>query len=131
MPVLAPGNTKNRVMMMMVPGGRMRLIANTATIAKFIDVLGNQLDRPVVDMTGLKGTYDITLDFAQDMAAMRAKMAAMGAAPPPGMMPDSADPAGPTIFSALTEQLGLRLEARKGPVDLIIVEGVQKTPTEN
>jgi uncharacterized protein (TIGR03435 family) len=131
MPRLSPGNAKGRTMVMMVPGGRMRLIVNTANMVKFSDILANQLDRPVVDMTGLKGTYDITLDFAQDAALMRAKMAAMGAAPPPGLAPDAGESNGPTIFSALTEQLGLRLEARKGPVDLLIVESVQKMPTEN
>src|SRR5204863_4598689 len=87
-----------------------------------LNVLANQLDRPVMDMTGLSGRYDITLDFAIDPSIMQAKMAAMGGGPPPGTdSPDGAaqDPSGgATIFSALKEQLGVRLEARKGPVDL-------------
>ena len=89
-----------------------------------------------MDMTGLSGRYDITLDFAIDPSIMQAKMAAMGGGPPP---PGTASPEGSaqdpsgaaTIFSALTEQLGLRLEARKGPVDLLVIDSVQKTPTEN
>jgi uncharacterized protein (TIGR03435 family) len=139
MPV--PNVRRGGTAMMMAPGGRLRMVSNGVTMGKFIDSLANQLDRPVVDMTALTGTYDITLDFAQDPAIMQARMAAMGiVAPPPGMGPDSggagrggstdADPAA-TIFSALPEQLGLRLEARKGPVDLLIVDNVEKTPTEN
>jgi uncharacterized protein (TIGR03435 family) len=124
--------------MMMAPGGRMRMVANGATMAKLIDALGMQLDRPIVDMTGLKGTYDITLEFAQDPAMMRAKMAAMGVAMPPGPGPEaggasaSADADAPaTIFSALPDQLGLRLEARKGPVELLVIDSADKTPTDN
>jgi uncharacterized protein (TIGR03435 family) len=135
---LPPGVARGGALMMMAPGGRMRMIVNGATIAKFLDALANQLDRPAVDMTGLTGTYDITLDFAPDPSIMQARMGAMGG-PPPGVGPngpgpggDSAD-AGPaaTVFSALPDQLGLRLEARKGPVDLLVIDSVQKTPTEN
>ena len=127
--------------MMMAPGGRMRMVANKSNIAKFADTLGMQLDRPVVDMTGLQGSYDITLDFAPDPAIMQARMAAAGVGPPPGggPGPDGAGPGGgttdpggaATIFSALPDQLGLRLEARKGPVDELVIDSAQKTPTEN
>jgi uncharacterized protein (TIGR03435 family) len=141
MPQLPPGTPKGTPMIigegqMIAPGGKIRMIRNGATIGQFLDVLANQLDRPVRDMTGLSGTYDITLDFAVDPSIMQAKMAAMGGGPPPPEMasPEGAtqDPSGAaTIFSALTEQLGLRLEARKGPVDLLVIDSVQKTPTEN
>ena len=140
-PQLPPGTPKGTPMIigegqMIAPGGKIRMISNGATIGRFLDVLANQLDRPVTDMTGLSGTYDITLDFAVDPSIMQAKMAAMGGGPPPaGMAPPEGaaqDPTGgATLFSALTEQLGLRLEARKGPVDLLVIDNVQKTPTEN
>ena len=59
----------------------------------------------------------------------------MGGGPAPGMAPPEGaaqDPGGAgTIFSALKEQLGLRLEARNGPVDVLVVDSVQKIPTEN
>ena len=63
-------------------------------------------------------------------------MAATGGGPPPPGTdsPKGAaqDPSGAgTIFSALKEQLGLRLEARKGPVDLLVIDSVRKTPREN
>ena len=133
MPEIPAGGPKGRMMIMMVPGGRMKMNVSGTTIAKFTDALAMQLDRPVVDMTGLTAEYDIVLDFAPDMGAMQAKMAAMGAGPPPpGMVPDANDPNGAaTIFSALQDQLGLRLEARKGPVDLLVIDSFEKTPTEN
>jgi uncharacterized protein (TIGR03435 family) len=130
----APGTVPGGMTMMIAPGGKMRMAATGTTIAKFLDALGMQLDRPIIDATGLTGKYDITLDFAPDPAILQAKMAAMGVAPPPGLVQDSGtqDPNGAaTIFSALPDQLGLRLEARKGPVDLLVVDSVQKTPTEN
>jgi uncharacterized protein (TIGR03435 family) len=140
-PQLPPGTPKGTPMIigegqMMAPGGKIRMIANGVTIGEFVNRLARQLDRPVMDMTGLGGKYDITLDFAIDPSIMQARMAAMGGGPPPlgTDSPEGAaqDPSGPaTIFSALKEQLGLRLEARKGPVDLLVIDSVQKTPTEN
>lgn len=137
-PAHEPGHVRGGMTMMIAPGGRMRMVAAGTTIAKLVDALAMQLDRPIVDMTGLTGTYDITLEFAPDPAIMQAKMAAMGMPPPPPP-PDGAGPAaspadsGPlaTIFTALPEQLGLRLEARKGPVELLVVDSVEKTPAEN
>ena len=65
MPQLPPGTPRGTPMMigegqMIAPGGKIRMISNGTTIGKFLDVLANQLDRPVTDMTGLSGTYDIT-----------------------------------------------------------------------
>ena len=140
-PQLPPGTPKGTPMIigegqMMAPGGKIRMISNGVTIGEFVNRLARQLDRPVMDMTGLSGTYDIILDFGIDPSIMQARMAAMGGGPPPPgtASPEGAaqDPSGaPTMFSALTEQLGLRLEARKGPVDLLVIDSVQKTPTEN
>jgi len=140
-PQLPPGTPKGTPMIigegqMMAPGGKTRMISNGVTIAEFVNRLARQLDRPVMDMTGLGGRYDIILDFAIDPSIMQARMAAMGGGPPlQGTdSPESTaqDPSGAaTIFSALKEQLGLRLEARKGPVDLLVIDSVQKTPTEN
>jgi bla regulator protein BlaR1 len=71
-----------------------------------------QTDRPVLDRTGLKGVFNFTLDFATDDAA-------------------SADgTAGPSIFTAVQEQLGLKLEATKGPVEIIVIDHVEK-PSDN
>jgi uncharacterized protein (TIGR03435 family) len=74
------------------------------------------LGRTVVDKTGLEGTYDIALTFAPDTDAVPA--------PPPSGTPT--DPSGPSLFTALQEQLGLKLQAGKGPVEVIVVDAVQK-----
>jgi len=140
-PQLPPGTPKGTPMIigegqMIAPGGKIRMISNGVTIGEFVNRLANQLDRPVMDMTGLSGQYDITLDFAIDPSIMQARMAAMGGGPPStgADSPEAAaqDPIGAaTMFSALKEQLGLRLEARKGPVDVLVIDSMQKTPTEN
>ena len=119
------------MMITMGPAG-FRMQGARATMAQLSDILSEQLGRPVVDMTGLAAEYDYTLDFSPEgLAAMRG-MPMMGP-PPPGAVTEGgrqSEP-GPSIFSALQEQLGLRLESRKGPVDLIVVDSAEKTPTEN
>jgi bla regulator protein BlaR1 len=87
--------------------------------------LGQQLretqlmDRPVVDQTGLKGFFDFKLTYAPDFS---------GRTGPNGEPPPSFD--GPNLFQALKEQLGLKLESTKGPVEVFIIDHVEK-PSEN
>ncbi|HEY4089770.1 MAG TPA: TIGR03435 family protein [Bryobacteraceae bacterium] len=110
-----PGAQPKR-MMTMNEGGRMKMDLKGATMSAIVDMLGLQLDRPVIDMTGLTGSYDVLMEFA----------------PLPSPAATAPDPnSAPTIFSALTEQLGLKLEARKGPVETVVVDSMEKTPTEN
>ena len=71
-----------------------------------------KLGRPVVDMTGIKGAYDFTLKWSSD-AAMAEGLA------------------GPSIFTALEEQLGLRLEARKTAFSIVVIDHMDRTPTGN
>ncbi len=137
-PAAAPPATPRGAMRMMFNNGRMKMVSGGQTMARFVDMLGTQVDRPVLDMTGLKGKYDISLEFAPDMALMQSKMAALGAPPPgPGAgrgSPDADSPDGqnaPGIFTALQEQLGLRLDPSKGPVDILVIDGAEKTPTAN
>src|SRR5450759_2140572 len=136
MPQLPAGMGKNGMMMMMT-NGRMRLVANRQPITALTVMLSNQLGRPVVDATELKAKYDFNLDFAPD-----GMNGPMGMMPPPPPQPDGAagggapmasapDPGGPAIFTALQEQLGLKLEQRKGPVDLLVIDRLEKVPTEN
>jgi uncharacterized protein (TIGR03435 family) len=141
-PVVTKGNqtpgppvVPRGAMRMMMNSSRMKMAADGLTMARFVDMLGMQVDRPVIDMTGLKGKYDISLEFAPDMALMQGKMAALGPPPPgAGGGPDAGTPDGqnaPGIFTALQEQLGLKLDPRKGPVDLLVVDSAEKTPTAN
>ena len=136
MPQLPASAGKNGMMTMMT-NGRLRAVGNRQPVGALTELLGNVLGVPVVDNTGLKANYDFTLDFAPDSAS--GPMGAMSPPPPqhdggPGSgaaMASAPDLSGPSIFTALQEQLGLKLEQRKGPVDLLVIDRVEKVPTEN
>ena len=89
-------------------------------------VLSQTLGRTVVDRTGLTGNYDYKLDWTPDDAAPQMAKAAG----PDQVGGTSPDPAGPSLFTAVQEQLGLRLEATKGPVDVVVVDQLEQ-PTAN
>jgi uncharacterized protein (TIGR03435 family) len=90
--------------------GRGRITAKEVPIARLADVLFGEVGRPVFDMTGLAGNYSFVVYFAPE---------------------GSADTSEASIFAALQEQIGLRLEARKGPVELLVIDHAEKIPTEN
>jgi bla regulator protein blaR1 len=92
-----------------------------ATLSQLARSLSNMLDRTVLDRTGLTGTFDATLKFTPDQSTP-------GFAEKAKYIP-SIDPNGPSIFTALQEQLGLKLDAAKGQLDLLhIVSADQPTP---
>jgi uncharacterized protein (TIGR03435 family) len=108
------------------------LEARGATLSSFAGMLSNMLDRPVLDMTGIEGNYDLALDVApEDMVGMRrmTQMAGMPHAAADNSPAPEAAPA-PSIFTAI-QQLGLKLDPRKVPTDHIIVDSMEKVPTEN
>ena len=140
MPQLPSGMGKNMITMMMMNehgGMRTRMVGKGQPISALLEPLRNQLGRPVVDATGLKAKYDITLDYTPD--GLSGPMGMMPPPPPPhdgvpgGGPPMGSAPemGGPSIFTALQEQLGLKLEQRKGPVDLLVIDRLEKVPTEN
>jgi bla regulator protein blaR1 len=94
-------------------GGR-RLTAQHISLAQFANLLS--LDRPVVDRTGLAGNFDITLTWAPDA---------------PAAAPNADEASDATIFTAVREQLGLRLQAAKEPLEVLVIDHAEKTPTEN
>ena len=107
--------------------GRGLLEGQQMTMSMLADQLSNLAGRTVLDKTGLTGSYDVKLEFTpDDSQAAMAKGAGDGkeGGPPPP------DPNGPSLFAALQEQLGLRLEAQKGPVTVYVIDRVDK-PTEN
>ncbi len=130
-PVMPKGG---RGMMMMINNGRLRLAANDQPVSALADMLSNQLGRPVVDQTGLTGKYDIALEFQpEEGSMMRGPMGAMPPPPPPSGGGDSSSDAAapPNLFTAVQEQLGLKLEPKKGPVDILVIDHIEKAPTEN
>jgi uncharacterized protein (TIGR03435 family) len=97
-----------------------------ATLEEFAGrVLSGQAGRVVVDKTGLAGRYDLHLEFARDLSAGSVQLNGVGQPAPP-----LADSAGPSIFTALQEQLGLRLSPDKAPLNVMVIDSIQK-PTEN
>ncbi len=90
-------------------------------VGQLVRVLAQGLRAPVADQTGLKGRYDFTInimEYASEIMANRKP----GDAPP--------DPA-QIAAMVLNEQFGLKLEARKAPMEVLVIDRVEKTPTEN
>jgi uncharacterized protein (TIGR03435 family) len=104
------------------PAGMIMAFRNSP-MSQFTAVLQNSTDRPVVDQSGLTGRYDFTLNFTPD-AAMAVLLG--GPPPPTGANPDAA----PDLFAAFQQQLGLKLEQTRAPVDLMVIDKVEK-PSEN
>jgi uncharacterized protein (TIGR03435 family) len=93
-------------------GSRGNLTAERITMPILADNLARLTDSPVGDATGIQGSYKLHLEWTPDQR-----------------QPASTD--GPSLFTALEEQLGLKLEGRKVPVELIVIDYIEKTPTEN
>ncbi len=104
--------------------GRGHLTGNQVTAAMLANVLSNQLRRSVQDETGLKGVFDFELEWEPDTDAQSAGVDDASA-------PSADTRTGPSIFTAIEEQLGLKLEPRKGPVEVIVIDHIESTPTEN
>ena len=103
-----------------------RLTAKGATLPAFAEMLGRFLDRPVVDMTGIAGEFDIEMDVAvEDLAALRGGTVIL----PPGA-PPLPHGTGASIFTGVQE-LGLKLEPKNGSVERLVVEKANKVPTAN
>jgi len=102
-PVTAGGPTE------LAPG---RFFGEAIPMTMFVNLLAGPLGRPVVNKTGLAGRYDIDLRYD----------------PASGQSPDAADT--PSLFTAIQEQLGLRLESAKGPVEFLVIDHIER-PGDN
>jgi uncharacterized protein (TIGR03435 family) len=111
-PALRPGMT---MAVMSTPAGPRARLANKEHMEWLAGMLSSQLGRPVIDATGLTGEYDISLSWVPQR-------------------PDSVatdDPSGPDLIAALQQQLGLKLEPKKGPIEVLVVDHAEKIPTAN
>lgn len=108
-------------------GGRGRLRGMGATVGMLVNFLSTQLGRPVSDQTALTGKYDFELEWTPD--ATQAGPLRDGLPPDLDNTPPN-DSSGPTLFTAVQEQLGLRLVSQKGQVETLVIDSVEK-PSEN
>jgi uncharacterized protein (TIGR03435 family) len=109
-----------------------KLDAKRLTMPALAGNLERFVDRPIVDMTGLTGSYDFALEVTlEDYRAMliRAGVNAGAVLPPQALaLLDNASLA--SLFEAM-QKVGLKLDARKAPLDLLVIDDARKTPTEN
>jgi uncharacterized protein (TIGR03435 family) len=106
---------------------RGRLTVQGGDMAGLTSQLSSFLGRAVVDNTGLMGTYDLKLEWVPDENQV-GNFQTIGV--PEGFGAPPADWPGPTLFTALEEQLGLKLDSQKGPVEMVVIERVEK-PSSN
>ena len=100
-------------MTMAVAAGHARMRSRDQNIGWFCEMLSGQLRAPVIDATGLKGKYDFVVSWAH------------------GDNSDSPQDPNSDLVGAVQLQLGLKLERKKGQIDMLIVDHMEKTPTEN
>lgn len=111
-----PDGVSHPGMMMMRQDG---LTAQAVPVPVLIDMLSRQLHRPIIDKTDLTGKYDIHLQYSQDQIHDDHEAG-----------PGTVESSGPSLFTALEEQLGLKLESTKGPVTTLVIDHIEK-PSEN
>lgn len=107
----------------------MMIKAHDATIESLVELLSQQIGITIVDNTGLTGRYDYALSWMPNEDSLQL-MGLRIPSPPPEGGGQSQQVVGPSIFSAVQEQLGLNLEKHKGPVDVIVIDHVE-SPSSN
>ncbi len=123
-PVLNSPNVVVSMRMVGSHGASAHMAAKAQPLSVLTNMLSRQLRAPVVDKTGLTAKYDFTLEYAPQGPGIAPAPSASGEASLP-------DESGAPIQTAIQEQLGLRLEAKKEPVAMLIVDKADKLPTEN
>jgi uncharacterized protein (TIGR03435 family) len=103
------------------------MVARAQAVSDFANLLGNQLNSPIVDKTGLTGKFDFNLEYSVDPGTLPP--------PPPGAPPpsptDNASDPGSNLAAAMQQQLGLKLSGAKAKLDVLVIDKAEKTPSEN
>jgi uncharacterized protein (TIGR03435 family) len=128
LPQLAPGS--NTMAMFPIPNGN-RYSARQQPLSALARLLTNPLGKPVVDKTGLTGKYDFNLTFVRDERTSANMVRNPGPSTAATNPADAVNNGPPDLFTAMQEQLGLRLDQKKIPVDVLVVDRAEKTPKEN
>lgn len=124
--IKGPDDHGQRQMMSMGPG---ELIGQALGVSGLAHLLSEQLGRDVLDQTGLKGIYDFTLKWTPEQGGPMTLRGPEGANPGADSAPP-AEASGPSIFTAIQEQLGLKLESTKGPTEVLVIDHIER-PSEN
>ncbi len=110
------------------PNGTIHFEIARVTMPDFVEMVSPLVDRPVVDRTGLAGSYQVAFDLSTNEMALGQRPAEPGSQPTGS--PEVSDPAGGTIFRSV-QQLGLRIERAKASVPIVVVDSVEKQPAAN
>jgi bla regulator protein BlaR1 len=108
------------------PNGMMRVGSRNTTMELMASAIQGEAGRPVVDHTGLLGRFDFKLEWMHETNGA----APAGGPTPAAPSPVDSQPPGPTFFQALNDELGLKLEATKAPVPVLVIDHVER-PSEN
>lgn len=98
-------------------------VAKAQTLSRLTVLLTSQVGRPVLDKTGLTGRYDFELEYTPNLPPGQLM-------PPPGAAETASEP-GPSLAEAVQKQLGLKLEANKAKLDVVVIDKAEKAPTAN
>ncbi len=112
-----------------VVAGGGTILATGVPMDQIVTLLGRLTDRPILDRTGLVGRFNIRLQFDPETAP-RTPLGTTPASPPPSTQQTPRDPASPSLFTAIQEQLGLKLEPRREPVEVLVIDSAERA-TEN
>jgi uncharacterized protein (TIGR03435 family) len=126
------GGPRRGMSIMMGPDGA-HLKAPSAALSTLAEMISRFSERPVVDMTGVEGQYDFDLVFTPENTPNMPGMMRRPMGPPPGGGPAPGEPPAPragSIYDSV-RPYGLKLEPRKAPMQILIVDHIEKTPTEN
>jgi uncharacterized protein (TIGR03435 family) len=115
----ADGRVLSNAVRLEMSAGGLTLTGQAVSFDYLARTLSQQLRRIVVDKTGLAGTYDFTLHFMPEQGGLQTE-------PENPSLPASADTNGPSLFTAVQEQLGLKLESGKSPVEIIVIDHVER-----
>jgi uncharacterized protein (TIGR03435 family) len=112
--------------------GNNRFEAKKVPMAQLADILGRFVDRPVVDMTKLEGRYDVAFEVPpDDFIAMMIRSAVAAGVPMPPQALQRLDTASPAAVPDALKSLGLSLTQRRAPLEVLVIDSIEKLPTEN
>jgi uncharacterized protein (TIGR03435 family) len=120
-PILPAGEDALAIM-----GGKARWVSPQCTMDRIANMMVNQLNAPVTDATGLTGKYDVNMFWDASGFSNGVLRGARA-----GAEPVASDLDGPTVFTALQDQLGLRLQSKKASIEALVIDHLEKVPTGN